>query len=167
MKRTNILAAFLLALLLISSGCGTSDSVKSITLTATGASSGGFFNLVGEGGTLQLAATANYNSGKAVPVTNSVTYTVTPLCCDLAGGDLAAPPNTATINATGLMTAVTPFDCTWTDLPIASPPTSPANWSLTGSYQIVATYKGMASQPVFVGVGSADGNGPGGACGPS
>jgi hypothetical protein len=162
-KRINILAALLIALSLISTGCGTSDKLASVTVSSKAASSGGFFNLAGEGGTLQLAATANYTSGKTVDITNFVTYTVTPQG-DGNNGALLAPPNTVTINATGLMTAVTPFDCSWTDDPAGA---TPPSWLLTGSYQVVANYRGMVSQPVFVGVGSASGNGPGGACGPA
>ncbi|MGA8764080.1 MAG: hypothetical protein WB562_14535 [Candidatus Sulfotelmatobacter sp.] len=164
MKLTTILAAVLAALALILSGCGTSDSLESVTLSSSAASSGGFFNLAGEGGTLQLKANANYTSGKSVDVTNFVTYTVTPQGADENGAALPPPPNTVTISPTGLMTAVTPFACTWTDDP---PGFTPPSWLLTGSYQIVATYRNLDSQPVFVGVGSASGNGPGGTCGPS
>lgn len=164
MKLTNLLAAIVVALSLIASGCGTSDKVASIALTSSASSSGGFFNLKGEGGTLQLAASANYTSGKSVDVTNFVTYTVTTTGADLGGAALQLPPNTVTINATGLMTAVTPFDCSWHDT--TPPPATTPTWFLTGSYQVVATYKGMPSQPVFVGIGSASGDGPGGACGP-
>jgi hypothetical protein len=165
-KSTSILAAFLVALSLITTGCGTSDSVKSITVTTNSTSSGGFFNLPGEGATLQLIATANYNSGKTVDVTNESTFAATVTAGSTGNfGTLATPPNTVTINATGLMAAVLPFDCTWTDT--TPPPATTATWLLTGSYTVIATYKGMASQPIFVGVGSASGNGPGGACGPA
>ncbi|MGC1975092.1 MAG: hypothetical protein WA671_00105, partial [Candidatus Sulfotelmatobacter sp.] len=85
MKRTNILAALLVALSLISTGCGTSDYVQSIEITSTGSSSGGFFNLSGIDGTLQLQTNTVYHSGKTVPVTNSVTYTVMPVGCQSSG----------------------------------------------------------------------------------
>jgi len=167
-KRTNILAALLVTLTLIATGCGTSDYVQSVQLSATGASSGGFYNLVGIDGTLQLTATANYHSGKTVPVTDSVTYTVTPIGADQDGNSLAPyGPDTIPINSTGLMTAVEGI-CTWQDIgnPIPTPPQY--NWVLSGYYQIVATYNGMPSQPIAVGVGSAAGNtAPNGACGPS
>ncbi len=164
MKRTNILAALLVVLLLITSGCGTSDSLSTLTVSSAAGSSGGFFNLKGEGGTLQLTVSANYTSGKSVVVTNWAKYTVTPTGFSESGGTLQAPPNTVTINATGLMTAVTPFDCSWTDT--TPPPAATPTWFLTGSYQVTADYHGKTSQPVFVGVASASGNGPGGACGP-
>ncbi len=169
MKRTKILAAaVLLALPLITTGCGTSDSVKSITLTSTGANSGGFFNLVGIDGTLQLVANANYNSGKVVPVTNSVTYTVTTVGIDDMGNPLPAyGPTTVPISSTGMMTAIASI-CTWQDIghPLPTPPAY--NWVYTGYYQVVANYNGMASQPVAIGVGSQAGNtAPDGACGPS
>ena len=168
MKRTNILAALLVTLTLIATGCGSSDYVQSVQLSATGASSGGFYNLVGIDGTLQLTANAIYHSGKTVPVTNSVTYTVTPIGVDDTTAPLAPyGPDTIPINSTGLMTAVEGV-CTWKDIgtPLPVPPLY--NWVLSGYYQIVATYQGMPSQPIAVGVGSAAGNtAPNGACGPS
>ncbi|MGA8443253.1 MAG: hypothetical protein WB762_01865 [Candidatus Sulfotelmatobacter sp.] len=177
MKRTNILAALLVALSLISTGCGSSDYVQSVQLTTTGASSGGFFNLVGADGTLQLAAFAVYHSGKAVPVTDSVTWTVTTVGTDANSGNPLPPygPTTVPINSTGLMTAIVPI-CTWQDQVVttgtgSSATTAPANppvWVYTGYYQVTATYNGMASQPVAIGVGSATSdNSPVGGCGPS
>jgi hypothetical protein len=173
-KRTNILTALLVGLALITTGCGTSDYVQSVQLSATGANSGGFFNLVGIDGTLQLTATAIYHSGKNVPVTSSVTYTVTPIGCEAgtplnpcAGPLPAYGPTTVPIDSTGMMTAVASL-CTWEDIgnPVPTPPTY--NWVYTGYYQVVATYQGMASQPIAVGVGSQAGNtAPNGACGPS
>jgi hypothetical protein len=177
-KRTNILAALLIALSLISTGCGTSDYVQSVQLTSTGANSGGFFNLSGIDGTLQLQANAVYHSGKTVPVTSSVTYTVTTMGCQ-SSGDPNSPcgqalpaygPTTVPISSTGLMTAIDSL-CTWIDLPSGTPPALPTppqyNWLYTGYYQVTATYNGMVSQPVAIGVGSAAGNAPDGSCGPS
>jgi hypothetical protein len=163
-KRTNILAALLIAVSLMSTGCGTSDYVQSIELTATSASvGGGLYNLPGWGATLQLQVNAVYHSGKTVPVTNAVTYAVTPQNNNDLGAALLPPPNTVTINTTGMMTAVNPTECTWENLGTATAP----SWVLTGSYQVIATYKGMQSQPVFVGVASAAGNNSTGACGPA
>jgi hypothetical protein len=151
-------------------GCGTSNHLQTITLTASGSS--GFFNVKGEGGTLQLVATGNYSSGKTHDLTNDVTYTMT------AEGDqidvstlpesifpLPAPPQTETINRTGLVTAVEPFACSWHDAE-PDPTQDKPSWFLTGSYKVIATYQGVTSQPVFVGVASAGGDGPSGACGP-
>jgi hypothetical protein len=164
-KRTNILAAMLVALSLIATGCGTSDYVESVALSATGASSGGFYNLVGIDGTLQLNVNTVYHSGKTVTVTNSSTFAVTPI--DSGGGTLPAyGPTTVPIGPTGVMTAEIPL-CTWTDLGNPQPVPPLYNWFLTGYYQIVATYQGMQSQPIAVGVGSAAGDAPNGACGPS
>jgi hypothetical protein len=167
-KRTKILAAAVIALTLISSGCGTSDYVQSVTLSATsGSAGGGVYNIIGWGGTLQLAVNANYHSGKVVPVTDAVTYVVTPQGTDDNGASLQAPPNTVTLSTTGMMTAVNPTVCTWTD---EAPTSSTPSWFLSGSYQVVANYKGMNSQPVFVAIASAAGTtdqeSPG-ACGPS
>jgi hypothetical protein len=167
-KPINFLAAVAVALSLIASGCGTSDYVQSISLSAAGSSSGTtVFNLSGEDGTLQLVATANYHSGKAVDVTNSVTYSVTPVGVDSGGNALPAyGPTSVPINATGLMTAIVSM-CTWVDVgnPLPTPPKY--NWEYTGYYQTIAVYNGMQSQPVAIGVGSAAGNAPDGSCGPS
>ena len=171
MKPINFLAVVAVALSLIASGCGTSDYVQSITLSAASASSGQtVFNLSGQDGTLQLVATANYHSGKSVDVTDSVTYDVQPVGC-VAGSNPCATlpaygPTTVPINSTGLMTAIVSM-CTWIDVgnPLPTPPKY--NWEYTGYYQTIAVYNGMQSQPVAVGVGSAAGNAPDGSCGPS
>jgi hypothetical protein len=175
-KRANILAALLIALSLISTGCGSSDYVQSIQLTATGANSGGFFNLAGADGTLQLQVNTVYHSGKTVPVTNyNITYQVTTVGCTV--GDSATScgaalpaydsnPAPVPIDPTGLMTAVAPL-CTWFN---AAPPpgTGTPIWEYTGYYQVTATYNGMVSQPVAIGVGSAvDPTSAVGGCGPT
>jgi hypothetical protein len=162
----HILAAVLgAATLLASSGCGTSDKLASLTITQkNSSSSSGFMNLQGIGGTLQLVVTANYTSGKTVDETNFSTFTVNP---DGTLFDhstpLPAPPLGMTISPTGMLTAVDPAICTWTNSGTDDTP----SWFLTGNYMITATYKGIVSQPVFVAVASSSGDGPGGACGPS
>ena len=165
MKRISILAVSLSAVLLASLlGCGgpAIGKLQAINLTASGSSSGGFFDLKGEGGTLQLTATGIYTSTDTKDLSSRATYTATPTGTDLSGNPLLSPPQTITISSTGLVTAVIPFVCTWTNV---GDPTTPA-YQLTGSYKIVATFKGVTSQPVFVGVASQGGDGPSGACGP-
>ena len=170
MKRTNILAALLVACRSSQRGCGTSDYVQSVTLSSTGATSGGF--------SISRASTARFSfkpprttiAARAVPVTDSVTFTVTTVGVDDEGNPLPAyGPITVPINKTGLMQAVGSL-CTWTDLPSGSPPAIPTppqyNWVLDGYYQVIASYNGMASNPVGVGVGSAAGDAPDGTCGP-
>jgi hypothetical protein len=152
--------------------------VKSLTLSSTGSSSGGFYNLAGVDGTLQLQVTANYNSGKTLDVTNASTFTIVPTGTIYttadpvdypAGGPLpAAAANTVTIDPTGFMTGIAPI-CTWVDATtvvnnVVTPVTPPA-WSYTGYYQVTATYRLWTSQPVGVGMGIADSNTTG--CGPS
>ena len=66
-------------------GCGTSDSVRSITLSPTGS------NFQGVDTTIQLNVNANYNSGKVIDVANESAYTVTAVCCDVSGSALPAP----------------------------------------------------------------------------
>jgi hypothetical protein len=157
-----LFAALACALLVFSMlGCGTTNHLQSITLTPASGGSG-LFNVKGIGGTLQLVATGNYSSGKTKNLTSEVTYSVVP---DPTGQIVPpAPPSTVTMSPTGLMTAVEPAICLWTDttLDLTKPPT----WALTGDYIVTASFQGVTSQQAFVAVASAVGNGPGGACGP-
>jgi hypothetical protein len=161
-KRKTLFAALACALLVFSMlGCGISNHLQSITLTPAAGSSG-LFNIKGIGGTLQLKATGNYSSGKTHDLTQVVTYSVIP---DPNGQIVPpAPPSTVTMSPTGLMTAVEPAICLWTDT--NSDLTKPATWALTGDYIVTASFQGVTSQQAFVAVASATGNGPGGACGP-
>jgi hypothetical protein len=137
-------------------GCGGSNKLQTINLTIGG--DGGTFNLVGIGGTLQLKATGNYSSTKTKDLTNVVTYTiiVDPVNnTDAFGDPLLDPPQTMTLSATGLLTAVEPAVCTWVD--VSSDPDKPS-WAISGDYEITATFDGVTSQPVFVAVASAAGN---------
>jgi hypothetical protein len=171
-KRTRILSTLLAALALLTASCGTSDYLESVTLTSNGASAGGFFNLAGVDGTLQLIVTANYHSGKKVIVTNDSTWTVTPVGTDDTGTPLPPyGPNTVPISRTGLMTGIAQI-CTWTDaIDNTKTPPAPANppvWEYTGYYQTTATYRNFTSQPVGIGVGvTASLNSPVGGCGPT
>ncbi|MGA7931828.1 MAG: hypothetical protein WCA20_38235 [Candidatus Sulfotelmatobacter sp.] len=165
MQRTNVLAALLVTLSLISMGCGTSDSVKSITLSPTGS------NFQGVDTSFQLTVSANYNSGKVIDVTNESTYAITAVCCDVSGNALPVPaapangqPGTVWVDGTGVMTDEV---LVWTWTLTSAPNATPLTYQLTGYYQVAATDGSMASQPVSVAVASEGGNGPGGACGPS
>ncbi|MGP0021284.1 MAG: hypothetical protein ACLPHP_22130 [Candidatus Sulfotelmatobacter sp.] len=189
MKRTfTVLALFVAAIALLSTNCGTSDYIKSLTLTSNSTSAGsssggpigGSYNLVGVDGTLQLKVYANYNSGKNIDVTNASVFTMVPTGTVYSsadpvnyppGGPLPAPaPNTVTIDGTGFMTGIAPV-CTWVDATtvvsgVVTPVTPPA-WEYTGFYQVTATYRSFTSQPVGVGMGIAVSNDPGQGCGPS
>jgi hypothetical protein len=162
-KRISILAMFLAAVTLITTSCGTSDKVASVSLSVSGTT--GVVNLAGLGGTLQLQVLTHYTSGKQVDETNWSTYAVTAQGVDDNGLALPAPPQGVTINATGMVTATEPGICTWTDL---SSSTTPA-WAISGWYQVIATYKGMQSQPVYIPVASAASSQSitDGQCGPS
>jgi len=165
-NRKTLFAALACALLVFSMlGCGTSNNLQSITLTAkTLPVSGGLYNLAGWGGTLQMVATGNYSSSKTHDLSNVVTYTVTPDGTDASTPPVAllAPPQTVQFNVTGLLTAVDPTACTWVNL---GTPVKPS-WALSGSYKVVATFQGIQSQPVFVAVASAITQGQT-QCGPS
>jgi hypothetical protein len=155
-KRTTFLTAFASLLALVSLlGCATTNKLQSIDLTANGTS--GTVEVKGAGGTLQLLAIGNYSNGSARDLTGRVTYTltVTPGSVDVSGAPLPAPPADLTVNATGQLTAVAPFVCTFD-----------ASNMITGSYTVVVSLNGMSSQPMYIPVASAAGNGAGGACGP-
>jgi hypothetical protein len=165
-KRKPILTMFLGVAALLMTSCGTSDSIKSLLLTSSGANNSGFYNLAGADSTLQLQVLAIYNSGKQIDVTNASTWTVTTVLTDNTGAALPPyGPTTVPINSTGLMTDIYPL-CTWVDLPTSAPATPP-NWAYTGYYQVTATYRQFTSQPIAVGVGSLTSNAPTGGCGPS
>jgi hypothetical protein len=184
-RKLTVLALFLTAVALLLTSCGTSDSIKSLTLTSSGTAAGtgaigGTYNLSGVDGTLQLKVYANYNSGKNVDVTNAATFTMVPTGSIYSSADqvdfpapgpLPAPaPNTVTINGTGLMTGIAPV-CTWVDATTVVSgvvtPVSPPAWEYTGFYQVTATYRNFTSQPVGIGMGIAVSNDPGQGCGPS
>ena len=174
MKRISFVTLILAAIALFSSSCGTSDYQQSLLLTTTGNSAGGFYNLAGVDGTLQLQVLAVYHSGKMVDVTNNSTFTMVPVGTiyspsSMSGQPLPAPgPTSVTINPNGLMTGLAAI-CTWEDLESGSPPApdNPASWAYTGYYQTTATYRTFTSQPVGVGMGIAESNAPSGGCGPS
>lgn len=160
--RTKLVVALAMALSFIGLlGCGTTNHLQTITLSSGNAS--GTFNVHGIGGTLQLKATGNYSSSKTKDLSNVVTYTM--IVDPSHGVGLSAPPLTAQINATGMITAVEPAVCTWTNLN-ASDLTKDAAWVLDADYMVVAKFEGVTSQPVFVGIGSAAGISKDGSCGP-
>lgn len=165
MKCTSILTTFIAAVTLFSTGCGTSDKVASVSLNVSGTT--GVVNLAGLGGTLQLQVLTHYTSGKQVDETNWSTYTVTAQGTDDSGLTLPTPPQGVSVNATGMLTATEPGICTWTDLNTSS--TGSPAWAISGWYQVIATYKGMQSQPVYIPVASAASSqsATNGQCGPS
>lgn len=166
MKRTLFFATLLLsAVALLTTSCGSGDKINSLSMTVGGQT--GTVNLVGLGGTLQLQVLANYTSGKWVDETQYATYTIT------AEGfewdeitPMPTPPLGATINASGMVTAVDPGVCSWFS---ATGTTGNTGWAFTGDYKIVATYRGFTSNPVFIPMASAASGQSGveGQCGPT
>jgi hypothetical protein len=175
-NRKNFFAAMACALLTFSMlGCGTSNKLQSIQLSAsnTSAAPPGTLELSGEGATAQLYLWGNYSDGKQklLNAVGGVSYqiVVTPGSSDQFGDALPTPPNSVTVSANGLLTAVPPFICTFTNS--AVPPATTPSWGLSGSYSITATYAGFMSPPVFVADASqaglnANGTNPTGECGP-
>jgi hypothetical protein len=164
-KRYQILATLLGVVALLITSCGTGDKIGSVTISAVGAS-GGVVNLAGLGGTLQLTVTANYTSGKTIDETNFATFAVTPqgFLWDETT-PVPTPPLGMTISKTGMVTAVDPGICTWYNAGTVATP----GYFFTGDYEVIATYRGIASQPIYIPVASsATGqSGQSGQCGPS
>ncbi len=152
----------------LTSSCGNSNKIASVTMTASGQT--GTINLSGLGATLQLQVLANYTSGNYVDQTNYATYTVVPAGVDDNGNALPAPPLGVSLNNTGLITATANGAgngiCTW--FSTTDNPTTPG-WAFTGYYQITATFRGFTSNPIYVPVASAASSQSGmeGQCGPT
>jgi hypothetical protein len=177
-NRKTLFPALACALLVFSMlGCGTSNHLQSIQLSTSNASEVpmGTLDLKGVGGTLQLYVWGNYSSGNHVLLNNrDVTYkiVITPgsaAWTGVMGDPNANPAQTVQLLApNGLLTAVTPFACTWINTAVP-PATSPA-WAIDGTYSVTATYSGFTSPAAFVVVASeagiADTTNPTGACGP-
>jgi hypothetical protein len=164
-----LFAALACALLVFSMlGCGTTNHLQSITLGAslvngvpvTGQA--GFFSLQGNGETIQLQAVGTYTSGKSKDLTGVVTYkvdvdpidfkddkgaTLLPPCQPPQCPSPSAPPYTSgtlEYDSTGLITAIDPATCTWTDS--SSDPKKPA-WFYVGAYRATVAFQGITSQP--------------------
>ena len=153
------LTAFLVAL---STACGAPaiGELKSITLSASPST-----NLEAIGDTVQLSSMGVYSTGEKRDITAKVKYSIAATGTDDLGNPLPAPPATAALNSTGLITAVMPFLCTWVD---TTPGQLTPTWAVSGSYQVIASYNEVNSQPVFVTVASAlsNTNPKRGNCGP-
>ncbi|MFZ0478794.1 MAG: hypothetical protein WAL71_06570 [Terriglobales bacterium] len=191
MKRTNIFAALGCALLVFSLvGCGSTNKLQSITLTASlidgvpPSTQTGIYNLNGDSSTIQLQAMGEYSNSKSVDLTNKVTYTV------------VVDPNYNQGYLHGVLGTLIP-PCQAPSSPSAPPcpdPSSPpftsgtveysqtglitavepavCTWEQSGSffigaYEVTASLDGVTSQPVIIPVASEAGPWAGGACGPT
>ncbi len=176
-KRKTLFAALACALLVFSMlGCGTTNHLQSVQLSTspTAELPMGTLNLKGVGGTLQLYAWGNYSSGAKKLLNNvNVVYaiSITPgsaAWTGVLGDPNANPAQTVQLTPNGLLTAITPFACTWINE--AVPPATAPAWAILGTYSVTATYKGLTSPAAFVVVASeagiADTTNPSGACGP-
>jgi hypothetical protein len=183
-NRKTLLAASACALLVFSMlGCGTTDKLQSIQLSpsntaesVTGTVSIGINGPVA--GPVQLYVWGNYSNGKSQLLNGAITYQISvdadnPDAVNPGSGalyPLSAPPDTITLSANGLLTAVDPSACSWFNS--AQPPATSPAWSIVGSYVVTATTQGMTSPPVYVAMASAPGvynatTNPTGACGPT
>jgi hypothetical protein len=179
-NRKTLFPALACALLVFSMlGCGTSNHLQSIQLSSSNTveTPGSTLDLKGIGGTLQLYVWGNYSSGTQKLLNNlggAVAYqiSITPGSTVLSGTGYvpltSTPPNTVELSPTGLLTATTPFACTWVNE--AVPPATAPAWAVAGSYTVTATYSGFTTPPGYVVVASAAGiantTNPTGQCGP-
>src|SRR6202521_2479286 len=174
-NRKTLFPALACALLVFSMlGCGMSNHLQSIQLSTSNTSEVpmGTLEVKGVGGTLQSYAWGNYSSGTQKLLDNvNVVYkiSITPGSAAWTGtlGDPnATPAQTIELTPNGLLTAVTPFACTFINK--ATTGTTPA-WALLGTYSVTAVYRGLTSPPAFVAVASEAGtvstSNPTGACG--
>lgn len=175
-KHTPLFLAFACAVLFFSLlGCGT-NHLQSIQLSTSAASEVplGTLEVKGVGGTLQLYTWGNYSSGRTVLLNNrNVTYQISTTPGSVAwtgvmGDPNAMPPQTLQLSPNALVTAVSPFACTYINTAI--PPATQPAWAVAGSYQVTAKYQGSTSPAAFVVVASeagiADSTNPAGQCGP-
>ncbi|MGB6384919.1 MAG: hypothetical protein WBD25_20630 [Terriglobales bacterium] len=184
MNRKTLFAALACALLVFSMlGCGASNKLQSIQLSPSNTSeaSPGTISIGINGadlGPVQLYAWGNYSNGKQVLLGGSgLAYQISvtqdlPLSAEMVANN--TPPLTMELSTNGLLTAVTPFFCSWINSAPenATPPVTSPAWGVGGSYSVTATYGGFTSPPFFVAVASASpgtqgGTNPTGECGPS
>ncbi len=160
MKHTNLfLACAATAALLFSAGCG-SYNLKSIELTPSST------NLSGIGSQITLTATGNYSNNTSKDISTRATYsvTITQGSLDVNGEALPTPPAGVELIPGPMLTAVIPAVCTWQNVGTTSTPA----WALTGTYTVTATFNGITSNPVYIGVASAAGPpSAAGLCGPT
>jgi hypothetical protein len=189
-KRKTLFAALACALLVFSMlGCGTTNHLQSIQLSksATSETPMNGLNVPGISSTLQLYVWENRSNGQAVLLHGEgVKYQIVldPInFLDAFGQVLPAPPQVLNLSTTGLITGIDPAVCTWVDVAGIIPPATtapPPSWQLSGSYDVTATFGGLTTPPVNIGVASAGGdpsnpnlpngegtnNNPNGLCGP-
>jgi hypothetical protein len=189
-NRKTLFAALACALLVFSMlGCGTTNHVQSIQLSKSNTSETPMngLNVPGISSTLQLYVWENTSNGKAVLLHGEgIAYQIVldpDNFVDAFGIVLPAPPQVLNLSTTGLITGIDPAVCTWVDVAGIIPPATtapPPSWQLSGSYDVTATFGGLTTPPVNIGVASAGGdpsnpalpngegtnNNPNGLCGP-
>jgi len=166
-----LFAALACALLVFSMlGCGTTDHLQSIQLSTSssepGTGVGTYINLYGADAPGQFYTWGNYSNGKQKLLHgNGVAYqiSITPgsLTLDYNTGEYvplvsdpnANPPQTVQLSPDGVITAVTPFECTWENFAVA-PATAPS-FAYVGSYTVTATYQGFTTPPAYIPVASS------------
>ena len=162
-----MLCACSIGLLLLLTSCGQTYSLQTVSISALPAGQTteqvGTVLLKGMGVTANIIVRANYSNTKSEVVTPNATFTVEAVGNSIVSyhagsfGYLPLPaPVQSPINSygdlqynpSGLLTAVDPGACTAiTD--------QNKSISLTGTYKVTATYKGMISQPLYIALTSA------------
>ena len=170
-NRKTLFAALACALLVFSMlGCGTTNHLQSIQLsvsnTSPGTGASTYINLYGADAPGQFFTWGNFSNGSQkllqgngvvyqisiTPGSNTLDY-ATDSYVPLTSDPNANPPQTVQLSPSGVVTAVTPFECTWANT--AVPPATIPSFAYVGSYTVTATYQGMTTPPAFVPVASS------------
>jgi hypothetical protein len=172
-NRKTLFAALACALLVFSMlGCGTSNKLQSIQLstsnTQPGTGVGTYINLYGTNAPGQFFTWGTYSNGSQkllggsglsyhiaiTPGSQAINYSTTPYSyMPLTSDPNANPPQTVQLSAGGVVTAVTPFECTWENF--ATPPITTPSFAYVGSYTVTATYGGFTTPPAYVPIASS------------
>jgi hypothetical protein len=169
-NRKTLFAALACALLAFSMlGCGATNHLQSIQLstsnTKPGTGVGTYINLYGADAPGQFFTWGNYSNGKQkLLYGDGVVYqiSITPGSYVLYQGGYiplttqyydpnANPPQVIQLSPSGVVTAVTPFICTWENFATTG---STPSFAYVGSYTVTATYQGFTTPPAFVPVAS-------------
>jgi len=162
-NRQTLFSVLACALLVFSMGCGSTNNLQSIQLSVSNTDpNAGTGVIVVIDQSFPLYTWGNYSSGKQKLLSNeSVQYLIATTPLGFAetgelGNPNANPPQTVSLSASGVLSAVVPFiACTFENVAVA-PATTPA-FESTGSYAVTATYLGFTTPPAYIGIATAAG----------
>jgi len=163
-NRKTLFAALACALLVFSMlGCGTTNHLQSIALSVSNTDpNAGTGVVLFIDQSVPLYTWGNYSSGKQKLLNNeSVQYQIAYPPLGFAetgtlGNPNANPPQTVSLSAVGVLSAVVPYvACTFEN--VAPPAATVPAFLSTGSYTVTATYLGFTTPPAYIGLATAGG----------